>query len=34
MLLFLDFFIFGFVWKYLEIFDRDGHNLGTQKIFN
>jgi len=21
--------IFGFVWNYLEIFDLDGHNLGT-----
>ena len=21
--------IFGFVWKCLEIFDLDGHNLGT-----
>ena len=21
--------IFGFVWKRLEIFDLDGHNLGT-----
>ena len=23
--------IFGFVWNYLEIFDLDGHNLGTVK---
>ena len=21
--------VFGFVWKCLEIFDLDGHNLGT-----
>jgi hypothetical protein len=21
--------IFGFVWKYMEIFDFDGHDLGT-----
>ena len=24
--------VFGFVWKWLEIFDLDGHNLGTIKL--
>jgi hypothetical protein len=23
---------FGFVWNYLEIFDLDGHNLGTDQF--
>jgi hypothetical protein len=25
--------VFGFVWKRLEIFDLDGHNLGTFWFF-
>jgi hypothetical protein len=24
--------IFGFFWNYLEIFDLDGHNLGTIRL--
>jgi hypothetical protein len=25
---------FGFVWNYLEIFDLDGHNLGTIQLWH
>jgi hypothetical protein len=24
--------VFGFVWNHLEIFDLDGHNLGTVQL--